>query len=135
MGYELLDHTGDLAIVVREPTAEAVYVTAARAMFELMVGKTEPGDAETTLKSEGEDEADLLQKFLSDLLFHFCAEDTIVTIDSVEVADGKLTARGRARPFDASRDELETELKAVTYHQLEMRREGDGWFAQVIFDV
>ena len=38
-------------------------------------------------------------------------------------------------PYDPERHPLRTELKAVTYHQLEVARDGDEWTGRVIFDV
>ena len=37
--------------------------------------------------------------------------------------------------FELSRHGLKTLLKAVTYHQLSVRRDRDGWVARVIFDI
>jgi len=37
--------------------------------------------------------------------------------------------------LDLSRHTLKTEIKAVTYHGLEVKKTGQGWEAQVIFDI
>jgi SHS2 domain-containing protein len=105
-------------------------------MFEIMIGPHEAAGAPAEIAAEGDDDADLLRAFLGELLYKFSAAGTILSVDSVALAPGpRVTARCRARPFDAARDTLETELKAVTYHQLEVRREGESWIARVVFDV
>ncbi|MBW2625760.1 MAG: archease, partial [Deltaproteobacteria bacterium] len=37
--------------------------------------------------------------------------------------------------FDAEIHTMKTEIKAVTYHQLEVVEDDQGWQAQVIFDI
>ena len=36
MAYELIDHTGDIGVVARAPTLEALFAECARAMFEIL---------------------------------------------------------------------------------------------------
>jgi SHS2 domain-containing protein len=38
-------------------------------------------------------------------------------------------------PFNPTLHEVVTEIKAVTYHRIEVVREKDGWQATVIFDL
>jgi SHS2 domain-containing protein len=38
-------------------------------------------------------------------------------------------------PFDGRKHEICKEIKAVTYHQTEVRQTDAGWTARVIFDV
>ena len=37
--------------------------------------------------------------------------------------------------YDATRHEIKIEVKAVTYHQLQIARETDHWTARVILDI
>jgi SHS2 domain-containing protein len=55
---------------------------------------------------------------------------TIETIDET-----RLSARLAGERLDYDRHEFETEIKAVTYHQLTVRQENGRWSARVIFDV
>ncbi len=136
MGYEVLDHTGDIGIRIRESTLAEVFRTAARAMFELMIESEGEGAQPGEIQAEGEDLGDLMKTWLSHLLVMFFIHDAIPTVDSVVVTDDRrLTAQVRTRKYDPGRDALNTEIKAVTYHLLEVRPDKDGWSAQVIFDV
>ena len=55
--------------------------------------------------------------------------------DVDELADG-IRANVRGEKFDPSRHRFLTELKAVTYHQLEVVKDERGkWRARMIFDV
>ena len=41
----------------------------------------------------------------------------------------------RGERYDPNRHELKTLIKAVTYHQLEVRSSKVGWTARVVFDI
>ncbi len=130
--YELIDHTGDIGIVVRAPTLEALFAEAARAMFEILAEVPAPGPAASVrFEVSSADPAEDLRAFLAELLYQFMAERRMYTAFSTE--PGRVL--GAWETYDPARHPLRTELKAVTWHQLEAAREGDGWRARVIFDV
>jgi SHS2 domain-containing protein len=136
-GLSFLDHTGDIGFDVRAGTIEALFRRAARGLYEILVERVPAADGnEATVELE-EDAPDLLlRSFLSELLYRFLAGRTILVDWKEFRIDGhRLKARGAAVPFDPVRDGLKTELKAVTYHQLDVSREGSGWKARIIFDV
>jgi len=57
-------------------------------------------------------------------------------LDVTETEDGwSLSGVVAGEPFELSHHGLKTLLKAVTYHQLSVRRDRDGWAARVIFDI
>jgi SHS2 domain-containing protein len=41
----------------------------------------------------------------------------------------------RGEPYDPGRHEIKVEIKAVTYHQLTIKKEGDQWAGRVIVDI
>jgi SHS2 domain-containing protein len=51
------------------------------------------------------------------------------------VGEGGLKARVKGEPFQEGVHVIKTEVKAVTYHQIEVRKENRGWRAQIIFDL
>ena len=132
MTWTLIDHTGDIGIEVRAGSREALFAEAAAAMFEILAGK--PPDARGTPESlplpDG-DPAEALRDFLAELLYRFSMERKMY----VAFAEGSGTVEAAWEPYDAARHPLATELKAVTWHQLQVTRENDAWSARVIFDV
>jgi len=132
-----LDHTGDIGFEVKAPTIEALFRRAARGLYEILVERPpSSGGSEEQMDFEEEGADLLLRSFLSELLYRFLARRTMfVEFTDLRVEGNRLTARGPVAPFDPARDGLRTELKAVTYHQLEVRRDPSGWTARVIFDV
>lgn len=133
---EPIEHTGDVGLSIKAESLAELFEVAARAMFDLMVDGDAPPAFEDPIELSEESTDRLLREFLSDLLYQFSAEGKVcsrVRVDAVTPTHLKAVAFGAA--FDASKHRLKTELKAVTYHQLDVRPEGDAWRARVIFDV
>lgn len=133
---EFLPHTGDIGFRVRADSAEDLFATAARGMFDVLV-EGDGGEAvEDAIEVEEEGRDLLLRAWLDELLFRFLVDGKIYDAFEFEALDERrAAARLRGRRFDPARHELRTELKAVTYHGLEVKNERDAWLATVIFDV
>ena len=132
MAYELIDHTGDIGVVARAPTLEALFAECARAMFEILAEAPSPAPSGSDpFPVAGADPAEELRDFLSELLYRFSADHRMY----VAFAPKPGAVDAAWEPYDGDRHPLRTELKAVTYHQLEVVREGDHWRGRVIFDV
>ena len=136
-GLAFLDHTGDIGFEVRASTIEDLFRRAARGLYEILMERLPSAvGTEETLELREESPDLLLRTFLSELLYRFLASRTIlVEFPELRIAENRLQARGATVRFDPVRDGFRTELKAVTYHRLEVRREGTGWMARIIFDV
>jgi SHS2 domain-containing protein len=80
----------------------------------------------------------LLVDWLSELLFRFETRDWLVSRAAVEILSGdvhRLGARIEGETLDPARHPMKVLLKAVTYHGLEVRQQGELWTAQIIFDL
>jgi len=133
MTWELIDHTGDLAVVARAPTLEDLFADCARAMFSILADAPAPPRAESTdaFPVPGADPPEELREFLGELLYRFSADHRMYV--AFTPRQGSIDAAWE--PYSPERHPLRTELKAVTWHQLEAVRDGDAWRAKVIFDV
>jgi protein archease len=132
MPYELIDHTGDVGIVARAPTLEALFAECARAMFAILADNPSPAGTEAdAFPVPAREPAEELRDFLSELLYRFSAERKMYG----SFTPGSGTVHGTWEPYDPARHPLKTELKAVTWHQLDVARQENAWRAQVIFDV
>jgi SHS2 domain-containing protein len=86
--------------------------------------------------AEAEDVETLLVEYLGELLGLFHLERFLVASVRVKAVDERsVTAEAVGEPFDPARHELGAEIKAVTYHQLRVARDGDRWTARVILDL
>ncbi len=107
-------------------------------MYALMVDldRVEPREARALAVSAPDLER-LLVHWLVDLLFVTETEGLVFAAFEVEVdeAAGSLRALAHGEPFDPERHDAGYDVKAVTYHDLEVVREASGWRARVILDV
>ncbi|NWF53807.1 MAG: archease [Syntrophaceae bacterium] len=135
--YETFDHTADIGVRVFGRTVEEVFVNAAYALFDQLTDLTQVGDgAVQEISVEGSDQEDLLIRWLGELLFlcqsrgYLFKNFSILSLDS-----NSLKALARGEIFDPSRHRFKTEIKGVTYHQVEVRQKDRGWEGRVVFDV
>ncbi|MGD9319269.1 MAG: archease [Desulfobacteraceae bacterium] len=135
--YTLLDHTADLGIKVRGTDLKDLFEGAGSALMHLMVRAEIPSKT-TSMKISvsGEDLADLMVRWLGEILYLFAGENLVVTsirMDSVSASH--LDATLETVPFEPEIHETLREIKAVTYHQIQVTEKANGWEAKVIFDV
>lgn len=138
MRYEEIDHTGDIGILVYGKTLEELYENAGFAYFDIVCNLSLVEEKEEkTLEVEGETPAELLRNFLVELLLlsqvegYFCS-----SFEVLELTGQKLRVIARGEPLDEERHQVHIEIKAVTYHMLEVVREEDQtWRGRVIFDI
>ena len=125
-----VDHTGELELLVRAPTCEAVFAEASGALAEVL-GEAGGAMVELRLRVEGRDVPALLADWLGELVW-LAEQDELIFDRLVELRLGKTVAQGTimARPGRPA-----GLVKAVTYHGLACEREGEGWRAAVVLDV
>ena len=90
----------------------------------------------TRISISGSDPADLMVRWLTEILYLFEGENLVVTdinIDSLSSSGLKATLT--TSPFDPKFHEIIREIKAVTYHQIAVTDENGIWTARVIFDL
>lgn len=140
MPYEFFDHTGDVGVSLTGRTLDELFGSAAQAFADTIT----PLDGIEPRRPEELDVAApeldlLLVDFLSELLYRFDTRRTLVRDAQVEVRerDGGWALRGTliGERHDEARHPIRVLIKAVTYHGLEIRRQGSEWHSRVVFDV
>ena len=135
MGYKILEHTADVGLLAEAGSLEEVFVEATRGMAEI-AGVWQPGRGdEIVISTEGGDLGSILVDWLGEVLYVHDSQN--YAIRSVNVSSvSQQGARGRIEvaPLDANPDEG-VQIKAVTYHQLEVVNEDGRWTARVFFDI
>jgi SHS2 domain-containing protein len=135
-GYRFIEHTADVGIEISSPTLEGVYERAGRALFELIAPHSAGPDVAFVVESEGADAESLLVNFLNDLLLHFEVEGLLFRrLSARSLEGGRLVMDARCERMDPGGEGVETVVKAATYHDLVVRREGDRWHAVVYLDI
>ena len=134
--FEFIDHTADAGIRVEAPTLEDLFETAGSAFTELVTSVDSiECRVERRFKLQEDDIENLLVSWLQELLYLLDTEDLIFARFQVKLHDFSLEATAWGDVFDPNIHAMKTEIKAVTYHQLEVTKSDQGWQAQVIFDI
>ncbi|MFA4015233.1 MAG: hypothetical protein RUDDFDWM_000311 [Candidatus Fervidibacterota bacterium] len=144
--FELLEHTADSGIVAYGDSLKELFENAAVGMFSILADteKVKP-KLSVVVEVSANDYETLLVALLRELLFKHDAQGIVFSGLEIEALGESTDERGiknvwlKAKAFGEPLHETEAELhgyiKAVTYHGLQVEKCGEGWKAQVVFDV
>lgn len=135
--YEIFDHTADLGLRVRAVDLPALFADAGCGLFSMVVddlAAVRPV-ASRDIQIAGSDVTYLLFDWLNELLYLSDTERHVFSQFDVRIDDLGLAATVRGEPIEPGRHRLTHEIKAITYHELKVEREGDSWLAEVIVDI
>jgi len=135
--FEVLDHTADIGLIVYGEDLKTLFENAGEAFFHLITDlKKVRRRVEKRIEIRGEDLERLMVDWLSELLYLHDVENLLFKGFKVEsVGEGGLKARVKGEPFQEGVHVIKTGVKAVTYHQIEVRKKNGRWRAQIIFDL
>ena len=136
--YEYLEHTADMGLLVRGKNLAELLRNAAQGLFEtIVVVDTVDAVALTEIRLTAESVEELFVRWLDELIFrHETEEIFFKRADIHECSETEVSATVYGEPINFDKHAVYTEIKSVTYHQLEVRQKADGsWQAQVIFDL
>ena len=137
MHYTLLDHTADLKIRITGKDPADLFKNAGLALFDLIVDpQTVTPEKEIAIRVGGADRADLMVNYLRELLYLWTGDENLINmIDIGDISESDLDARIAVGRYIPGRHEIAHEIKAVTYHQIEVSRTPKGWQATVVLDI
>lgn len=135
--YKLFDHTADLGVEVHGKTANELFANAAFAVFDILADLSHVSPiVERRIVVDGEGWEDLLVNYLREILYMYNGEGLLLKEFSVFDIDPRhLEGKVAGEPFDHEKHTINTEIKAVTYHQAAVKEDQGMWTGRVIFDV
>lgn len=140
-GYEFLPHTTDAYIEATGATLEEAFQFAGRALFDTLcdVNSISPERSED-VSFWGADEVALLHNWLETLLLRFEIGGMVFSefkVKSIERSQKQMrgTARIAGEPYDRRKHHPKVEVKAVTYHRMEVVDEKDRTTVRFILDL
>lgn len=137
MTYRFLPHTADIKVAIDAGSFEELLADATAVVRGLLAGE---GGVEVRqerrITTSGEDPSEVLLRYLQELLYLFETEGFLPSrVETDRFAETELIARVGGEVYDPARHEHQPEVKAVTRHGLRVEQHGDGWHAEVVFDV
>ena len=136
-GVEIFDHTADTGIRCRTRHLDDVFKMMALSLMALMVDPNNITiNKERDISVVASDIESLLVEWLNEIIYLLETEDFLFKdFKILKVGAGKLRATGFGETFLADKHVIKQEIKACTYHLLELKETPHGWFGQVILDV
>ncbi len=135
--YEFIEHTADIGIKVKGTTLKALFHNSASAMFNIIAKKRRAAktfEKPIEIKQEADNLDELFINWLNELLSLSATKELIFSDFKIQsLTEKKLQAVAIGSPVNEF--ELNTEIKAATYHALKINKGKFGWQAEVIFDV
>ncbi|KAI5733206.1 hypothetical protein M8J76_008869 [Diaphorina citri] len=136
--YEYLDHTADVQIHAWGDSLQEAFEQCANAMYGYMTEIEYVEMKETQdIEAEGDDLLGLLFHFLDECLFLFSAEPFFIArkvqILEFDKENFKIKARGFGETFELGKHPQGTEVKAITYSNMQVHEDKNEVF--VIIDI
>lgn len=136
--YKIIEHTADVGLEVFGESKETLFINAARGMFSLllsqpiahvrMIGKR--------VMFNGTDDELLLVSWLQELLYICMVKHLLpMEYESFSIKKNVGTAYVRAVSLESSKIKYKCEIKAVTYHQLQIQSAKGIFQTKIFFDV
>lgn len=135
--FEILDHTADIGLMIHGKDLKALFENAGKAFFHLITDlKKVRIRTERKIHLEGESLERLMVDWLTELLYRHDVENLLFKEFEIDaIGEDGLEAIARGEPFQEGIHIIKTEVKAVTYHQIEVGKRDGGWRAKVILDL
>jgi SHS2 domain-containing protein len=130
--------TADLLVAATGETLGEAFSQIALGMINMMTpisGLVEK--EEFTLEAQGTDLESLLFNLMDEFLFiadvEFLVPKSVhITVDHENISS---TAVCKGERFSAATHEVGIQIKAVTYHMMEIKETPDGWYVRMVFDT
>jgi SHS2 domain-containing protein len=134
-GYEILEHTADIGLRAHALTATSLFEQATLGLCSIAGIWHNGSGSSIEIDVEARDRPGLLVDWLNEVLYvHDSGNVAVCSVEVEDVSEQRANGRISVRPL---REEAETaiQVKAVTYHQLDVRETSSGWSATVFFDI
>lgn len=131
-GYVELEHTADWALKVWAPDLEMLFITAAKGMYDLSeISFAQNETQDVRIQLDAPDDETLLVDFLSELLFYGEIDNVAFHKFNLILEGSSLRALLTGSPILSRKKEI----KAVTYHNLEITERDNKLEVIIVFDV
>lgn len=137
-GFREIEHTADVGFEIWAEDLAGLFVQATRALAGVCYDRAGVRPAQRrALRVQGAGNEQLLVHWLQEVYLQL-ELDSWLTADVGSLRLGEDAVEGvlLGEPFEAGRHVLHTEIKAVTYHNLQIARDADAvWRTRLIIDV
>jgi len=137
MPYSILEHPADLGIEARGNTLREAFEEAAVGLTSVIVDLDNVGVMiDRILTVEARDVESLLVKWLSELLYLYDGEGFLCKeVHIQQFSPARMEAKVRGEWYAEGKHHTKLDVKAITYHQLEIKEDPSGGSVRVYLDI
>jgi len=136
--FEFLDiATADVCFRAYGKTLSELFENIALAINEIMIKGKIDAVEEREIKIKANDLKSLVFEWINELLFYIDTEALFFSKFELKIDEKTFSIEGKCwgEHFNEDKHEIVGEVKAPTYHKMEVKKENDMWVAQVIVDI
>ncbi|OGU77747.1 MAG: hypothetical protein A2V93_10750 [Ignavibacteria bacterium RBG_16_34_14] len=137
--YSFVDHTADIAVDIKADSLEELFIASVQAFKEVVVEPDSLTSKEKyIIKLDSHSPESLLVNFLNELNYRLTYKNKIVNnIINMKIAqtDGNWNLVCTLEESDIDEDKIKTEIKSVTYHQMEIKEDKGKYSTRIVFDI
>lgn len=137
-GFRYLDYMSDAFIEAYGSTLEEAFANAALGMLNVMldIDRVEPKE-EDEVKVDGADLENLLYNWLESILLKAWIDTFIPCRFKIKIDRKRNRLEGRiwGEPYDRKKHGYKTEVKGVTYHEMNITEENGRWKLRFLLDL
>jgi len=135
--YEIRDHTADILLRAWGASWPDLFCNALAGLYGALGSIVTTDHCHpVTVSLAAEDGEGLFHDWLSEALYYVEARHQVLEVARfAQLNETRLRADAVAHAIDMERSAFDREVKAVTYHELAIRREDDRWVATVVLDI
>jgi len=135
--YEEIPHTADVALRICGKDLRELFINAAYGMFDIIADlEGLKNTVSIDIKAKAPSREELLVFWLDELLYNFYTKGIIFSgFDIASLSDTEIFAKAHGRHIGDNRNRLKREIKAATFHDLEIKQNPDGLSVDIVFDV
>jgi len=135
--YEQLEHSGDIRIKVFGNSIEELFANAGFALSDLITDADKINtELSETIEVSGIDREELIVNWLAELNYLFITEEKVFNKFEIErITENELTATVLGEKVNPHRHPLKNEIKAVTFHDLQIKQVHKRWETKIVFDI
>ena len=135
--YEIIDHTADIGLRVYGNDRTELFRNAARALTDVITDhRSVVATDSLELSVTGFDWPDLMVNWLRELLYLWSGKELLVaSVEIEQLSEKRVEAVATVEAYRPEQHRIRNEIKAVTYHQIDVSKSLTGWEAKIILDV
>lgn len=138
--YNFIDHTADIALEIKGNSIEELFMAAAFGWKEAVSDSKVSSKEELSFALEEDSLEELLVRFLDELNFLFETKKLLMAeVEEIVIKKDENLFKLHSKIFgevpDESKHQLKAEIKAVTFHQMDIRQEGMDFRTRIVFDI